>query len=209
MCIECWTKLSDFDDFYNAVDEAKHSYLARSVKEEFVLCFDEINCPAVEPNDDVVFAKVELLDDVVAADADHNDDEFKDKENFRNDNDTRSNDAHEDGSSVKSVIEFSEKYDLKVEAMTESEANVENTPATPETPVQKDKVKKYDHLILQYMNMYCERCRHPFATLSDACRHYRSKHNERTVKLNCCDRKFAFSDVRSHMRYHMNPDIWK
>lgn len=51
ICLNCWTKLKDFHDFYIAVGHAKNSYLADFAKTE-PLNFIEINCDFIDSDDD-------------------------------------------------------------------------------------------------------------------------------------------------------------
>lgn len=66
MCGECWPKLKQFHEFYNAVSEAKQIYVKNNVKEE-VPHFIAINCDGIDFDDDIPSVKVEpmVVDDVV------------------------------------------------------------------------------------------------------------------------------------------------
>lgn len=60
LCNDCWPKLEQFHEFYNAVAEAKSVYLKNTVKEE-VPHFVAINCDGIDFDDDRPSVKIEPL----------------------------------------------------------------------------------------------------------------------------------------------------
>lgn len=218
MCAECWTKVENFHKFYETVEEAKIFFLRNLVKEEEPN-FVEINCDAVGFDDTNVFVKTESsdfgADNSKRTEREHDGtqghDDFGSSSFFDFANDDESNDSD------KCMAKFDEEHDPKVDAAAalaaaqlaiEVVGQVENTSdvTTNSSVLAK---KKFDHLISKYMDMKCEICRHPFDTLSDASYHYRSKHQRRTAKLKCCQRRIKMPDIRDHIQYHLNPNMFK
>lgn len=198
----------DFHKFYEAVNEAKQFYLNNSVKVERPN-FVEIDCDAVEFSADIAFVKHEL-----SSDADNDDDNSEQSEHNRSGADTPQYDSS--GSDVaESVVEQASKLDgadafAMVEQAIEIAAKVEDSCVAKLPTKSNNKVnEKLDHLITKYMEMHCELCRHPFATLSEVSSHYRSEHQRRAATLKCCQRRIKMPDIRDHIQYHLNPDVFK
>lgn len=181
ICVECWTKVMDFHKFYEAVVEARHIYLNSSVNKERPN-FVEINCEAIEFDADIAFVKLEP-----SSDADDGADNSEETEYSKSGAHAAQNDSSESHVAAEQAIEIAAK--LEDELTTENE--------------------NFDHLISKYMEMHCELCQHPFATLSEASSHYRSKHQRRTATLKCCQRRIKMPDIRDHILYHLNPDLFK
>lgn len=215
VCTECWAKLADFHEFYEAVDEAKNEFLQSAVKEE-LLSFE-----VVVPEYDAVWLEHDIAspvgNDVVAAKAEPAVDftieigeppklepsnDFMDVGDLVNDGGGGSDDTHNDESTTISMDNFGEASNdpMVVEAAAPTANNaLEDTSAAV--------TKRYDHLISHFMDMHCGECRHPFETLSDVCRHYRAQHKQATVEMKCCQLQLRLSDIRSHIQYHVKPDL--
>lgn len=70
--------------------------------------------------------------------------------------------------------------------------------------------RQYDHLIPNYMDMFCENCKHPFDTFKEACKHYTWKHKQKNVFVRCCQRRLSIpGQIRDHVQYHLNEEIFK
>lgn len=63
-------------------------------------------------------------------------------------------------------------------------------------------------LIPNYYDMKCELCNYEFKSLNQAYAHYRFKHENAKIKLKCCPQRILSSDLRDHILYHMNPDLY-
>lgn len=63
-------------------------------------------------------------------------------------------------------------------------------------------------LIPNYYDMKCELCNYEFKSLNQAYAHYRFKHDNAKIKLKCCSQRILSSDLRDHILYHMNPDLY-
>lgn len=63
-------------------------------------------------------------------------------------------------------------------------------------------------LIPNYYDMKCELCNYEFKSLNKAYAHYRFEHDNAKIKLKCCPQRILSSDLRDHILYHMNPDLY-
>lgn len=194
VCADCWTKVSDFHSFYEAVEEAKTIYFKSSVKEEAPV-FIETDCDSIGFDDTTASVKVESSIEGSVDNFEHTEhDRLEDDDEFDS---TASNN---DGNSTndKHLTKFDEKND-------EIAVQVIDISAKPSAPNKK----KMEHLISEYMEMHCEICQHPFATLSGASYHYTSKHQRKAVTLKCCQRQIPLSNIREHILYHLRPELFK
>lgn len=227
MCADCWTKLSDFHEFYIAVDEAKSTYLKNRVKAEEP-DFIEIHCDPVKFEEfipeyhdtidekaDSVIPESSTVDNKPQVDLEKIDNDSND--NFESEdfaNDETFNESEED--------DFDQKFGESSYEKLDSQCKEKDPDVTPAATTATELAKEisecaekkrvrnsFDDLVSKYMNMHCEICRHPLETLPEARQHYRSKHNQRSFNIKCCDRLLPASHIRDHLRYHMNPDIFK
>lgn len=213
--------MAKFHKFYETVAEAKIIYLNGSVKEER-LNFAEINCDAVEFDDDIASIKVEPAIDAGAIHLEQTEHKYVATNTSQRHNDVgplssnlfdfANDDASSD--SDKCMAKFDEEHHVpKVEESAaipsaEISAKVEHTHDASVNPSTAPN-RTFDHLISKYMDMHCELCRHPFRTLSEASSHYRSQHQRRTATLKCCQRRIQVPDIRDHIQYHLNPNLFK
>lgn len=206
----------DFHKFYQAVAEAKIGYLNIAGKRETVPNFVEINCDTVGSDDEIAFVKTETSIGVTS-NVNHTSqspDDFGSASFFAFDNeDNNVNHSESDESSTK----FEEEHDRNVDEAAKIAAAelavdiVAKLEDSSDVPINSNQAmnKRFDHLISKYMDMYCEICRHPFNTLSEASSHYRSQHQRRTVTLKCCQRRINMPDIRDHIKYHLNSNAFK
>lgn len=215
ICRDCWSKLERFHQFYEAVNEAKHNYLANFVKIE-AMNFVEINCDAFESDRNAPIIKDEVVNFIQAG--------------IRSPSLENKSDSRPHGQSKQ--LENSSKYSS--EATTIPNHIIDTQPATCDgnlagnpdcgsteetaasgidTSITAAKSivgenETNDHLIANYIDMNCDSCKIPFSTLSDAISHYRNNHKH-TALLRCCQRRIKTSYIRDHVRYHLNPDTFK
>lgn len=214
MCSDCWTKLDNFHKFYNHVDTARNIYLKNSVKEDI-----EAGCAATEYDVGISTIKVEPLNIVVAKVEELQpgrvDDTNSSLQSTLDLHDNACMDAVaavQDDSDIKNFIwENAFECDSEFEAAA-AEIFMEMANATENISLEKGKTtanKNFDHLMSKYMNTICDVCDHPFKTLTEAISHYRNQHNQRSVNIICCERQLSLRDIRYHIQYHLNPDIFK
>lgn len=218
ICRGCSTKLKHFHDFYNAVNEARNGFLLEFIKNIQPNC-EEINFDSVDCDDDIPSVKLEPIANIVVAeietslmegkriDADEMDNSFIDHfggVDFSNDE----FDAGDDGS------EFDSKADVvdgatALQSSQNNDGNRENNTAISSKKFRRSS-GKFDYLISSYVNMLCDICEHPFATLTEATSHYRRNHNRKYINVKCCQRRiFIPGEIRDHIQYHLNPVKFK
>lgn len=199
--------------------EAKIGYLYTAGKSETVPNFVEINCDAVESDDEIAIVKTEpSIGDSATIEptssvnhTSQSPDDFGSASFFAFD-DEDNNVNHSD--SDECIAKFEEEHDRRIDeaakiAAAELAADiVAKQEDGPDVPVKAGN-KRFDHLISKYMDMYCEVCQHPFNTLSEASSHYRSQHQRRTATLKCCQRRIKMPDIRDHIKYHLNSNAFK
>lgn len=211
--------MSDFHSFYEAVEEAKTIYLRSSVKDEAPK-FVEIDCDSVR-FDDVAASVIVKVESSAVSDVDIREpseyDTPQDHEDSGSTNLLDFGNNSEDSDSEKCAPKLDEKHEPKLDeavASAAAELAIELAAQANDTTCPSAKLsisinKRFDHLISRYMDMHCELCQHPFDTLTDASYHYRSKHHRRTATLKCCQRRIKMPDIRDHIQYHLNPNMFK
>lgn len=219
--------MESFHEFYNAVDEAKHNFLNNFVKEEDP---HFVNCNVILGlNDEFNSVRDDHMDYGKPATPDGHSIETENQSNLErieyDSNDHSEAVVHathgmdsecdEDGFSVK-YDETCVKFDLDCDRTMHNVPSAAPVAAELAKPISKyiengaqTRKTMFDDLISKYLNMNCELCNQPLATLPEARAHYRSKHDKRSVIINCCDRRLRASNIRDHLRYHMNPDLFK
>lgn len=228
VCADCWTKLESFHEFYSAVDKAKSIFLKKCVKAENPSLV-EINCDFIELDGEFHSFRDELVDYVDPATPEGKAIKTESQSNLEKiecesrdhskvgifATDGIGNESDEDGFSVKddeTCVKHDSDGDRTMHGVP-SAASVatELTKKIFEYSGNGNKTRKttFDDLVSKYLNMNCELCNHPLATLPEARAHYRSIHDQRSVLINCCDRRLRASNIRDHLRYHMNPDLFK
>lgn len=69
---------------------------------------------------------------------------------------------------------------------------------------------EYEKFILENFDMKCDLCDTIFTTFHEARRHYKEQHNEDKGYIKCCETKFREnSAVKSHVKSHLMPDLYK
>lgn len=187
------------------MDTARRNYLKNSLKEE-VPSIVEVNCDGIEYELGFVPDKIESLNiadaKLIASrfeNAQVEDSRLQNLDEFDNDYLDADIVAHDDSVYEKNANE----YDQEVEAATE--IGKSKFIAKGKTTTNK----RFDHLISKYMNMICEVCKHRFKTLTEAISHYRYEHNQQAVTVKCCQRQLSLRDIRYHIQFHLNPDVFK
>lgn len=125
---------------------------------------------------------------------------------------------NDDSQTEKSNSELGEESGSEHGSESDSEFDDESylAPATyvpannkaPKIPIAPITDESNDHLIANYMDMHCEVCQMPFATLKEVFPHLRD-HNKSLVPMRCCKRRIRVNDIRGHIQFHLNPDTFK
>lgn len=64
--------------------------------------------------------------------------------------------------------------------------------------------------LLHVFNMKCDVCKNVFESLEEALTHYNQMHDDQNGYIKCCNLQFKdVSLARDHLKWHMNPDIFK
>lgn len=223
ICTECWDKSKYFNEFYNAVAEAKNIYLKGLVKTEQPP-FAEVNCDAGSEFVVLPSAKIKGDIDEDESSTGHTDNGFdSDKESLQND------DSVECGidEQLNSIEAF--KHDDNDKINCKENIRKETTPKNDLIPggvlsakdAAKLAIKVYKRTctdseknvfkksIAVYYDMKCEACNFQFKSFNHANEHNRANHENSKVKMKCCPQPILPSDVREHILNHMNPDLFK
>lgn len=210
VCTDCWTKLADFHDFYNAVDEARDIYLKRAVKEEVPSNITESNGDAGDCDiGDNVSVKSEPMD------FDVDEWEMESQKLEEKYHTLQSNDAFENIENDYFDLEY---VDDECETQNSVETRDEfSTSKVVVRPINTDEKPSTNEIttnnaapeISEVMNMSCFYCNFQFKTLSQLIKHFQSTHNDRCIKIRCCDTNLKMNELLEHMEYHKNPDKYK
>lgn len=216
ICSECWTKLWEFHKFYSSVEKAKNNYFQKLEGTNFA----EVKCEPIGGDaDNQSSVKSEPIEeDVLKCESPTpRVNEIKNRCKIQN----SSNDDIEvaDSSNDDSNTEYDqcdEKFDGESGADLRRDEWTTPKPATEVMTISVATVNKnivmrdkFDKLAPNYIDMVCERCKHPFTRLSEARKHYRLKHKQRNAWVKCCQKKMDLYDIIEHIQYHLNPEIFK
>lgn len=69
--------------------------------------------------------------------------------------------------------------------------------------------REFTKLIPYFFDMVCELCKYEFKSLNDVFRHYRYQHDNAKVNVKCCPQPINSADLREHILYHLNPELYK
>lgn len=235
VCTYCWIKLDEFHTFFSTVAVAKSKFISttHSVDSE-VPTFTEIFCDGIPIDSDSDSMKEEnevaaFVEDIKVmvnespaikiedetdnghdeeiehetkaekADADYSGPEYFSVFDIKMDSDD--SDAEED------FFDFDLSWDIKTR---NSDRNaVPNQPKSNSLTARQKCIKETDELMEKYMKTSCAMCEYVLMNLSAARDHYANVHNSKDVNVICCDRKFQVSKIRDHLRYHIDPDVYK
>lgn len=239
ICVDCWIKSKYFHDFYNTVAEAKSVFLKNSVKSEEPTFFEincnsprydfDIPSVKVEPINDIETENIQPSADnfleiehkspsndysiELASDNGFGDDPHS----VGNGSDDDCEDMESAGNAKNVKVKCEEKFE--VESASIFERNTDDTlsaTAAAELATQifkkttsKLAMDEFTRLIPEYFDMICEICKHKFKTLNQAYTHTRFKHDNVKIKVNCCPQRIPSADLRDHILYHLNPDVFK
>lgn len=214
ICRDCWTQLESFHKFYNSVKAARVTFMLNFVKHNDMdftetKCNDDIFTIKIEP--DVLSTELQMspledneisesvsevessrLQDIEAA---------ENVTSFYSVNGGNFNAADEDDTSqsISKAMKPNDKTGQK---------HVRKVARGREIRIQSN--KQFDHLIPNYVDMFCENCKHPFDTFKEACRHYIWEHKQKSVLVKCCQRRLSIpGQIREHVQYHLNAEIFK
>lgn len=203
MCTNCWKKISDFHEFYGRVDVATNEFLKTHTKGE-TLPFVEVKCDEIDviENESVIVKKE--VSDIMSTEAEPQllqpspsplESDDADEENIENDQREKEIDHFNVERSNESDNDDGHELDTNITATPISTAN--------------GKIQNFDHLMPQYMSMTCDICDYPFKSMSGAFTHYRKEHQTQKIHIKCCDCQLRMRDVKDHIRYHLDPDVFK
>lgn len=196
------------------MDKAKQIYLTNPIKTGETN-FVEIICDAIESDHDVPSIKNEVVEDVpIKVESSELNNAAERRENDSNDNDFDANDISSDDNVSRMdecVDKIGDEFAIDSGRKTREEENAIKANDTTHVLGKSigDENQPNDQLMSNYMDMNCESCKIPFETLSDAIGHYRNKHNKYSILVRCCQRRLRPSDIRDHIKYHSNPDMFK
>lgn len=98
---------------------------------------------------------------------------------------------------------FSNCFDC-LQIPTESDSESVNSKSTVVDPV------KSKQIFIQYFDTTCDLCSADLKSLRRANTHYRNEHKMEDGYIKCCGLKIKKdSHVNDHIRWHINPDIFK
>lgn len=208
MCTECWNKLQDFNKFYNAVDEAKNTYLNRTVKEEMTddtemnvdadVCDGEFSSVKSEPIDidsEVWKAKSPQLEEVLLENLPPQT-SFYEYE-------------YENGGKYLFIEEETDDRKIQKSIIDGNEMNTTRVVVLPKVITAKPAYNTAISQISKHMSMTCEKCDLPIKTLSELIKHYQDEHKEERIEMKCCGTKLKINELLDHMKYHDNPDKYR
>lgn len=220
ICIACWEKIEEFHRFHRTVRCAQEEYLRQIVKceddNETENITNEIteqpnfvevitNCDGLGFSDDYT-TKPDELDDI-------DNKEIKSSELtdvLCNDDTKIENDQEETGkfrlftipieyyfqNSCTSVINFF--------FITESECDSISSKSNDVDPMQSREI------FMQNFDTTCDLCSIELKSLKRAISHYRNEHQNHEGYIKCCGLKIKSDKlVNDHIRWHINPEIFK
>lgn len=216
ICSECWTKLWEFHKFYSSVEKAKKNYLQKWEGTNFI----EVKCEAIggdADNQSSVISEPIEEDALKCEPPTPQVNKIKNRREFQiSPNDDNEVVVFSDDDATTEYDECDGKFDGESDADLRRDEWTTPKPATEimtisVASVNKNNVMrdKFDKLAPNYLDMACERCKHPFTRLSEARKHYRLEHKQRHAWVKCCQKKMDLYDIIEHIQYHLNPDIFK
>lgn len=216
ICPDCWMKSKYFHEFYNSVAEAKSRYLTKAAKRSEKPAFIEVDCDLAEDVCDIPFIKVETIieEDPSTIDPKHNGFETQNYAEYGSSSDDHSNamanvkDEECDGLKCEEneSTESAPKFESAIEAPLGAEAELAIKIFEKSSKSKSDEFMK---LVPNYFDMSCELCECDFTTLNQAYMHYRYNHDNAKVHVKCCPDRISPADLREHILFHLNPDIYK
>lgn len=205
ICRECWRRLADFHEFYNAVEETKAAYLITITKDDTPK-FVEINCDSFECEDDSSVPKEKPDEIVIKVEMESiiKDSSDDDKSLVQQD------DIDDDGENVANLEDKSSLDAVARRPADEATPKTEST-ISPSKGYEgtEGEQKHLESLVPNFMDMVCDTCQYPFESLAAANAHYRHEHRQRGIVVKCCQKRVDLYDVFEHIQYHLNPDIFK
>lgn len=224
-----------FNEFYNAVAEARQNYLTNLMKINEP-AFIEVRCNVensdvdasmeeIKPNMDIrrgepspCINKLDLETHVHAPREDSDNESNAAfapthiDDNLDNVADRNARAASGNGKRIKAAQKTETIADdtLGTNEMVELAKTVYGTYNRTISAAEKKKANnKFQELIPKYFEMCCELCKYKFLTVNQAYTHYRFAHDMSKVKLKCCPELIFSKDIRDHILYHLYPDIFR
>lgn len=216
ICPDCWMKSNYFHEFYNSVAEAKRRYLRKAAKRSEKPTFIEVDCNLAENDCDMPFIKVETIIEEDPSSIDPKRNGFDIENRFEHG--SSSADLVNAMESVKNEefvglecdenesTESAAKFESTAEAALDAEAKLAIKIFEKSSKSKSDEFMK---LIPNYFDMRCELCECDFTTLNQVYTHYRYNHDNAKIQVKCCPDRISSADLREHILFHLNPDIYK
>uniref|UniRef100_A0A1Q3F543 C2H2-type domain-containing protein n=1 Tax=Culex tarsalis TaxID=7177 RepID=A0A1Q3F543_CULTA len=190
VCLECWTVIRQFHEFYVSVEKS-HAEVARvsvggeHLEQQVIKSEAFVEEPQLEPCNQVYDEQdrqqlLELEDDeeTIAVQVEH----WEQDEAQSGSDETSSGDEFEEGSTDKIQNEETCKRETK-EGLTEAE-KLEKIYHKPIAEIEEE-----DEIVRKHCNLVCESCNMAFNTFVDLKRHFRQGHSSKGF-LVCCSRTF-------------------
>lgn len=190
MCPECWLKVADFHDFYNAVDEAKKNYVEIDAKKEIPIVDDVVNYSVQVQCEDDDSLKSEPMDfDFVQVEM------------------PSLGQVNIPTNATKQRIESSA---IEVRAKEKVPILAYGQPMAGQPMTGQPMTGSGAQLISEFMNMTCFYCGIQINTVYEITEHHQDEHSdEYHLRVKCCDTKLELTELLEHMEYHRQPDKYK
>lgn len=239
ICVDCWIKLKYFHDFYNTVAEAKSVFLKNSVKSEEPTFFEincsspryDFDIPSVkiEPLNDIETESFEpsahyCLELEHVTPSNDCSIEHASENGFGDDTHSVGNGSDDDSEDMefaenaknnkvkcegKSGVESASIFERNTDGTLSAKATAQLATQIFKKSTSKVAMDEFTRLIPEYFDMFCEICKYKFKTLNQAYTHTRFEHENVKIKVKCCPQRIPSADLRDHILYHLNPDVFK
>lgn len=223
--MDCWIKLDYFDEFYNAVAEAKNVYLGNALKSEEPRFVEAIcNTVGFDMDMDMLTPKMEPIIEIGTFEPLSHLPHYQEPEielcgGERHDNSKKATkasnnrrDSRKNGKTTRNIIkcESFAGEALDSDAMAELARTVFGmNKSTISAAEKKIAHKRFLQMIPNYIEMNCEFCKYEFTSLNEAFQHYRRSHKLYKLKVKCCPQRIYGLDLRDHILLHLYPDLLK
>lgn len=184
MCPECWLKVADFHDFYNAVDEAKKNFVEIVAKKEIpnvdddnavnysVQCEDDDSLKSEPMDFDFVQVEMPTIEQV----------------------------------NIPTNVIAQRIESSAIEVKVKEKVPILAYARKPITPGNSSGAQ----LISEFMNMTCFYCGIQINTVYEITEHHQNEHSEEYhLRVKCCDIKLELTELVEHMEYHRQSDKYK
>lgn len=192
-----------FHDFYISVQNAKGFYL-QNVSKKFEPNFLAVNCDVID--DDIPCFDPELFD--IREEVLIENEEPQDQSNLAEmPDDVDCGDYLEIELTALAPI----KDDVSAKMADLARRIVEKADRTSSESIKLKRIagREFVKLIPNFFDLTCEICKYRCASIYEITKHYRVRHKETRATVQCCQRKIPINDIRDHILFHMNPDLFR